>query len=642
VPKIMKEATIAIFISVVLLGAFLLLDHGGKVQSVTPPQQGVLNLADWNQAEEPLVVLNGDWSFYWNRLLTAEQTRLINYGPDLFVPVPDVWNNYTIKGKKLPGFGYATYKLEVENIKPGTPLAFRIPTCSTAYKMFINDRLVAANGKVGPSQALHQPDYRPTVFDYTPDKKSFAIILQVSNYNYARGGMWYALYMGTPEKIQQMGRQMAYRDLFLLGGFFIVVLYCLAIYLLRREKSSLYFALLCLLLAARTSIYGEYVINYLLPESIRFAATVRIDYFILYFLPGVTLLLLKEFYPQEISKQFVKFMLVYSIVMGFLTLSVPIYQFTRFTYIIEAIILINMFYIIACLIRAMINDREDTGLLLAGLLALIAGGVHDLMYQNDILKSGLTELSPIGFYILILLWAFILAKRYALAIAAKENALLELVASHEREKQTEIKFLMAQIRPHFIHNALNAIISISRKDSERSRKLLVQFSRYLRTCFDVSDLEKLVPLERELDFIRSYVSLEEARFGDRIKVEYDLDDIDFMLPPLILQPLVENAIIHGLRTKAEGGVIRIYVKQSGNRAQLGVKDNGAGFDLERLDELLNGTGDKRGVGLYNINQRLKKIFATSLQVINLEAGGSEVRMEIPFGGGNNDESSAGG
>ncbi len=612
------------------------------MQSITPPQQGVLNLADWNQAEEPLVVLNGHWSFYWNRLLTTEQTRLINYGPDLFVPVPDVWNNYTIKGKKLPGFGYATYKLEVENIKPGTPLGFRIPTCSTAYKIFINDDLVASNGRVGTNPANHQPEYQPTVFEYTPAEKSFAIILQVSNYNYARGGMWYALYMGTPEKIRHMGQSISYRDLFLLGGFFLVVLFCLAIYLLRREKSSLYFALLCLLLAARTSIYGDYVINHLLPASIRFAATVRIDYFILFFLPSVTLFLLSELYPQEVSKQVARVMLVYSIVMSFLTFSVPIHIFTRSIYFAETIILITMIYIIVSIIRAMINERQDTGLLLAGLLALIAAGVHDLLYQNDVLKTGMSELSPIGFYVLMLLWAFILAKRYVVAIAAKENALLELVASHEREKQAEIKFLMAQIRPHFVHNALNAIISISRKDSERSRKLLVQFSRYLRTCFDVSDLEKLVPLERELDFIRSYVSLEEARFGDRIKVEYDLDDIDLMLPPLILQPLVENAIIHGLRTKAEGGVIRIYVKQSGNRVQLGVKDNGAGFDLERLDELLNGTGDKRGVGMYNINQRLKKIYATSLQVINLEAGGSEVRMEIPCGGGSEDESSVGG
>lgn len=215
--------------------------------------------------------------------------------------------------------------------------------------------------------------------------------------------------------------------------------------------------------------------------------------------------------------------------------------------------------------------------------------------------------------------------------------------STQREQNAQLKFLKSQIRPHFVHNCLNTIISVSRDDMDQARDLLIEFSNYLRGCFDFKNLDDVIPIENELELVRSYMILEQARFGDRLRVEYDIDETSLMVPPLILQPLVENAVIHGIRPKPEGGKILIYVKCRGTITRLGVMDDGCGFPKERIGRILSGTEASRGVGIDNINQRLKKLFGSSLQIHNLESGGVDVFMEIQMNGdGENDTGSLGG
>ena len=192
-----------------------------------------------------------------------------------------------------------------------------------------------------------------------------------------------------------------------------------------------------------------------------------------------------------------------------------------------------------------------------------------------------------------------------------------------------MKFLKSQIKPHFVNNALNTIISVSRTDIYKAQELLVEFSTYLRGCFDFKDIQDLIPLEREIEFIKAYVVLQQARFGDKIQVTYEMDDMSFMLPSLILQPLVENAITHGIREKKTMGNILIYEISHTNFVRIGVKDDGIGIDKERIEKLINGIEQSRGIGVYNITSRLKKTYGISLQIENIKEGGVDVYMDIP-------------
>ena len=194
---------------------------------------------------------------------------------------------------------------------------------------------------------------------------------------------------------------------------------------------------------------------------------------------------------------------------------------------------------------------------------------------------------------------------------------------YNRAQRMELAFLKSQIRPHFVHNALTTIISISRKDAERARGLLLDFSSYLRGFYDY-ERDELVPVDQELELVRAYAALEQARFGDHLRVEYQIETGDILLPPLILQPLVENAFIHGLREKEGGGTVLVYARKT-NRgtARVGVRDDGVGMGTQTKEP------ERQGVGIENINRRLARLYRTQLTFSVPEGGGCEVYMEIP-------------
>jgi LytS/YehU family sensor histidine kinase len=195
---------------------------------------------------------------------------------------------------------------------------------------------------------------------------------------------------------------------------------------------------------------------------------------------------------------------------------------------------------------------------------------------------------------------------------------------YHRAQQLEISFLKGQIHPHFIHNSLTGIAASVRTDPARARELLQDMSSYLRGFYDY-DSDDLIPLKRELDLVRAYVSIEQMRFGDKIQVEYDIEADNILLPPLILQPLVENAFVHGLREKEDGGTILIYVSRvKKTKARIGVRDNGLGYGV-RPSAL-----GRHGVGIENINRRLSNLYRTQLVFTVPEGGGCEAHMEIPW------------
>ncbi len=984
--------------------------------TVIAPVKGVLDLSSWNPEDNGLLELSGEWNFYWNRLLSFDEVK--NADPHLVISVPSVWNSYTLGNKKLPGFGYGTYVLNVKNLGVDNPIALRFANAGTAYRLYINERLIAANGTVSTSKQNSKPDYGLKKLQFQPPGRNFKIVLQISNYDYSKGGMWYPLYIGTPQAVQHLNEAIIYRDLFLLGAFLIMALYYLTIYLMRRDyKGSLYFVLLCIIAIVRTLITGEYMIYKIFPSA-GFKATVMLDFLSLYWFPAVYMLLYQNLISRKTSTKFIKILIVFGCVMTAISFITPIFIFASTFYLNAAIIATTVIYVIISAIRRFGDQPADAAVILLGSFAMVFGVIHDTLYNNNLIESRFGEISASCFLILISLSAFLLAKKYSkdfkyseflseklsrldklkdeflantshelrtplnaiiniadgllsgaegtinknqgeclkliassgrslsslvndildfskmkhgdiklnfteidlkdlaervltvfkylklsgtvdifnkipddlpnvygdrdrvnqifsnlignavkftaegyIKISADFNAefvnvsvedtgigipedrqedifksfeqvetsetivhegiglglsitrrlvelhggriyvnskpgkgsiftfslpvcksmqkkekniedlnrlkasehndnvvqnkqnkdrasilvvddnhanlravsmildkqgyniltaystaaalevirkdgninlvitdvmmpkisglelckeirklkslfelpvlmltartltnditagfeagandylskpfeadeliarvrtLMEMKESVDKALRAELKFLQSQIRPHFIHNALNTVVSISRRDADQARRLLVEFSNYLRYCFDFENLEELVPLEREMEFVRSYVSIECARFGERLKMDYDIDELLLKIPPLILQPLVENAVIHGLRTKLDGGNILVYVKKSNNKITLGVKDTGVGMSDALLSELKSGKRTTRGVGFYNINQRLRKLYGISLQIESVEGKGTDVFMEIPFAGG---------
>ncbi|SHH28294.1 LytS/YhcK type 5TM receptor domain-containing protein [Clostridium grantii] len=196
-------------------------------------------------------------------------------------------------------------------------------------------------------------------------------------------------------------------------------------------------------------------------------------------------------------------------------------------------------------------------------------------------------------------------------------------------EQAELKALRAQIKPHFLFNSLNAIMSITRTNPEEARRLLQELSIFLRTSFKNSD--PFIPIEEEIRYIEAYLSIEKARFPDKLFIEYDIDhNINMMIPPLIFQPLVENAVKHGIRNKNGKGLVKICINKQENLMKFKVEDDGIG--MENI-EIMNNNSADRGVGLINVISRLKSIYNEELKITTNKNVGTTITFEIPMNGG---------
>lgn len=214
----------------------------------------------------------------------------------------------------------------------------------------------------------------------------------------------------------------------------------------------------------------------------------------------------------------------------------------------------------------------------------------------------------------------------AIELRARVNALTGIKEMVNNQLKLESAWLQAQIHPHFIFNTLNSIIALSELDQEKMRKLLNEFSMYLRSKYQYYDIDELIPLKEELKVVRSYLNIEQVRFGKRLKViwQVELED-EIKVPFLSIQPLVENAVHHGIMRKAKGGSITICTKDHGDKVQIIIKDNGVGMDSKQLSEVMNKENASRaGVGLLNTHQRIKRLFGTGLTIKSEKGKGTTI------------------
>ncbi len=212
---------------------------------------------------------------------------------------------------------------------------------------------------------------------------------------------------------------------------------------------------------------------------------------------------------------------------------------------------------------------------------------------------------------------------------------IKLAAMEEQKealRKAEITTLQSQINPHFLFNSLNTISYFCREKPEKARELLLALSSYFRNMLE--DIDYMVTLDTELEHVKAYTMLEEARFEDRLSVEIraEAEDLTCCVPNLILQPIVENAIHHGAMKRERGvGKVTVQVKREEKSTRIDVIDNGPGIDYRIIQSLYGGEKvEHTGIGLMNVQQRLVSIYGKGygLQIVSSEAG-TNVRMNIP-------------
>ncbi|QXE01097.1 ATP-binding protein [Terribacillus sp. DMT04] len=218
-----------------------------------------------------------------------------------------------------------------------------------------------------------------------------------------------------------------------------------------------------------------------------------------------------------------------------------------------------------------------------------------------------------------------------LELKTRINSMLELKSSIEDRLRMEAAWLQAQIHPHFLFNTLNTIASLSAIDTDRMMRLLQEFGNYLQSSFNGKNISSCIPLEEELDLVRSYLYIQQERFGRRLQVKWHIDrHVQLRIPPLTLQPLVENAVLHGLQAKEDGGTIIIEVYKEDATAVIFIKDNGVGIPSAKLQDLSVFCEHKDSIGLLNTHTRLQKINGSGLLVCSEEGVGTTIQIRLPL------------
>ena len=179
---------------------------------------------------------------------------------------------------------------------------------------------------------------------------------------------------------------------------------------------------------------------------------------------------------------------------------------------------------------------------------------------------------------------------------------IKLAEEQRKNKEAQIKIMMSQIQPHFIYNALSSISTLITIDPPNAQEALDNFTEYLRHNLASLTETRLIPFEDELKHIETYVSLEKLRFNERININYDIKATDFYVLPLSLQPIVENAIKHGILKKMEGGTVSLKTSETESSYIITITDDGVGFDVNNID-----VQDNRHFGINNIKHRIKNV-----------------------------------
>ncbi|MFS0724720.1 ATP-binding protein [Paenibacillus sp. 1P07SE] len=219
----------------------------------------------------------------------------------------------------------------------------------------------------------------------------------------------------------------------------------------------------------------------------------------------------------------------------------------------------------------------------------------------------------------------------AMELRYRVLSLTALKQSVNETMRMEAAYLQAQIQPHFLFNTLNSIMALSDIDLRKMQQLVDAFASYLRISFNFLNTKELVPLSHELQLVQAYLYIEQERFGERLAVVMETgDSMGIVLPPLTLQPLVENAVRHGLMQRSRGGTLRILVERRPEGSVLTVSDDGKGMTEEQVVRLLGSDQPpERGIGLYNTDRRLKQRYGKGLMISSRPGEGTTISFLIP-------------
>lgn len=582
-----------ILVMIALLVAAVSVVNGYR-QHRSPPvaDKGVLDLSGWDLKTDGNVTLAGEWEFYWEEFKEDFGGGGGAATSPLYLQVPGYWNGVSTNSGWLGGSGYGTYRLRVitGTDLDRTELALKLITISTAYRIMIDRDVVAEAGTIGTDTQTSKAGYEPGIVRFQAPADSFDIIVQASNFDHGRGGLWLPVYLGTFENMLMLQSESREAESLLYGGILLLLL-CFPIIFLHRNafSTALPFMVLVCVVLLKMFVSGEHLLARLVPGA-SFHLMLFLLYLVYYWVTVVYIWFLRTVFPRYVSLRLQR--AVVWVAGGFtaLTVALPSEIYTHVLTVYDYIIYLQIAYILFVNIRVMVAREKNSLLLFLTTCVLVFTGVNDLLYHRSIFIVPFRQLMPYGLLLFLLGQAAALGRIFADLYIKSENM------SKELRDLDQLKDDFLANTTHELQTPLNGIINLAQSllhspeaplTEPHEKKLSIIRATAERLSMLIRDIVDLTRLKRDEIRIRP------ARFNMYAGVIAVADlfqysaaakpvriaiDLPADLPPVyadenrvgqILYNLLSNAVkftprgLIGIGGTMEQGMVKLTVEDSG-------------------------------------------------------------------------------
>ncbi len=642
---------------------------------------GVLDLRglDWDAYNE--IPLNGEWEFYWNEFLPTFEGEPPR--PNLeYINVPSSWNNLIINNEKAGAKGYGTYRIKMLLDSDVNNLAVKAVIVSTAYKLYINGREVMGAGIPGTSKESTIPKYAPKVNSIL-ESDTMELIVHVSNFDHRLGGIRDSIFIGKEMPLIKNRGNKLLTDLFLAGCFIMMGLYHFLLFMIKREKSPLYFSIFCIIVTVRLFFTGNIPITSYF--DINWYWLIRIEYLSFYLGCISFLAYFYSLFGELMHRKFILFVYVLLGIMSAIVLVTPPFFFTNILIAAQVIVLSVIVYSLYILWGSYRKRNKEAIIFFIGYVLLLIFVINDILYADEIIET--KHLFSVGVFLFLVSQSTILSRRYALTFKNNELLLERLnVSNKELESKVEERTSLLKNQKVTLMES-NAQITLQNKELIKLNKELDNFvysvSHDLKAPLaSMIGLIKLSMNEDNLETLRNYRELMEKSldrqnifigeildYSRNARLILNKDEIEFekllnltfeqyqfiegwniitkevivnqkdkfftdkLRLNIILNNLISNALKYSTIANSSP---KVSVKVTADKlnATVEVSDNGSGIPekhLEHLFKMFYRADDKKsgsGLGLYIAKEALNKLKG-SIKVTSEVEKGSTFTFTIP-------------
>lgn len=339
---------------------------------------GFVDLRNFDFNEKGNIALEGEWEFYMSEIIDPAKFVGINTKPKDVSNFPSTWNE-TSKAQK-PGIGFATYHLKIL-LKKGS-YSLEIPHFYSNYALFVNQDLIAFNGKVGTDEFTSVPQWRPQTVSFLASTDTIRMTIQVSNFHHAKGGVREKILLGSSNNLM-FKRSISITSTLMLGAVLLfLALSFFIIYIIKHDNAAILFAALCLTWGVRAAFSNLYILTYYYPDF-PWTLSVKIEYLTLYLMMVWTILLLRSIFPEDVNRLFKYLFIFANLIFAGVTIFTSPLTFTQFLPVYLSFCGALLIYIIYVLTHAIILERPGVWLIVGALMVGVILFAYDLFaYQG--------------------------------------------------------------------------------------------------------------------------------------------------------------------------------------------------------------------------------------------------------------------